>query len=107
MRIKEFSLVLFYSPIVTVCALAKVCTWQLIHFACTFPPDTVYFFCRSSEQAQGSPLELVEMTCSPPHRAPQPSSSHGCLEEECLGNTPGSSCARQPGCLPAEYVCAE
>src|SRR4029434_4296252 len=30
-------------------------------------PLTVFFFCRSSEQAQGSPLELVEGTSSPPH----------------------------------------
>ena len=49
------------------CAPAQVGTWQLIHFACTFSPDTVFFFCRSSEQAQGSPLELVEVTSSPPH----------------------------------------
>ena len=33
-----------------------------VHF-----PLTVFFFCRSSEQAQGSPLELVEVTSSPPH----------------------------------------
>src|SRR4029434_138182 len=26
-----------------------------------------FFFCRSSEQAQGLPLELVEVTSSPPH----------------------------------------
>src|SRR4029434_7456660 len=31
-----------------------------------FPP-TVFFFCRSSEQAQGSPLKLVDVTSSPPH----------------------------------------
>ena len=42
------------------CAVAQVGTWQLIHFACTFSPDS-FFFCRSSEQAQGSPLELVEV----------------------------------------------
>ena len=77
------------------------------HTLCMYIFPWQFFFCRSSEQAQGSPLELVEVTSSPPHRAPQPSSSHGWLEEECLGNTPGSSCALQPGNLPALYVSAE
>src|SRR4029434_8945775 len=32
-----------------------------------FPLTVFFFFCRSSEQAQGLPLELVEGTSSPPH----------------------------------------
>lgn len=73
-RMKPYGPSLLQRPIITICALTQVCTWQLMQFTCASVLNTVGFFTGAMHKLQYRlwcwgechPFHLVKISCHLP-----------------------------------------